>query len=50
MNLTPFMLCRASFAFDLAELRNSVNRTFERRDTPITEDVPTGFSRLYGEE
>jgi len=50
MNLSTFMLCLLSFAFDLAELRNSVSRTFERRETPIPEDVPTGLSRLYGEE
>ena len=39
-----------TFAFDLSELRNSVNRTFERRKTPIPENVPTGLSRQYREE
>jgi hypothetical protein len=43
------MLCLSSSAFDLAELRSSVKRTFWRRDTPIPENVPSGLSRQYGE-
>ena len=39
-----------TFTFELTELRNSVKRTFERRDTPIPKDVPVGLSAVYGEE
>jgi predicted nucleotidyltransferase component of viral defense system len=39
-----------TFEFDGAELSVAVQRTFERRDTPMPTDVPTGLTRLYAEE
>ena len=39
-----------TFEFHGAELSVAVQRTFERRDTPMPTDVPTGLTRLYAEE
>lgn len=39
-----------TFEFDGTELSAAVQRTFERRETPMLADVPTGLTRLYAEQ
>ncbi|PSH05210.1 MAG: nucleotidyl transferase AbiEii/AbiGii toxin family protein [Acidobacteria bacterium] len=43
-------LISRTFEFDGAELSAAVQRTFERRETPMHADVPTGLTRLYAEQ
>jgi predicted nucleotidyltransferase component of viral defense system len=44
-----WLICR-TFDLDGAILSGAVQRTFERRETPMPADVPTGLTRLYAEE
>lgn len=43
-------LISRTFEFDGTELSAAVQRTFERRETPMPTDVPTGLTRLYAEQ
>ena len=43
-------LISRTFALDGAVLSTAVHRTFERRDTPLPTEVPTGLTRLYAEQ
>lgn len=43
-------LISQTFELDGATLSAAVQRTFERRQTPMPTDVPTGLTRLYAEE
>jgi predicted nucleotidyltransferase component of viral defense system len=43
-------LIAQTFEFDGATLSAAVQRTFERRQTPMPTDVPAGLTRLYAEE
>jgi len=43
-------LISRTFAFDGTTLYAAVQRTFDRRETPIPEDVPTGLTGSYAEE
>jgi predicted nucleotidyltransferase component of viral defense system len=43
-------LISSTFEFNGAELCAAVQRTFERRETPMPTDVPTGLTRLYAEQ
>jgi predicted nucleotidyltransferase component of viral defense system len=43
-------LISRTFELDGAALSAAVRRTFERRDTPMPTDVPTGLTGLYAEE
>jgi predicted nucleotidyltransferase component of viral defense system len=43
-------LISRSFELDGAAMSTAVQRTFERRETPMPTDVPTGLTRLYAEE
>src|SRR5580698_1148687 len=43
-------LISQTFELDGATLSTAVQRTFERRQTPMPTDVPTGLTRLYAEE
>ena len=42
-------LISRTFESNGAELSAAVQRTFERRETPMPADVPTGLTRLYAE-
>lgn len=43
-------LISQTFELDGATLSAAVQRTFERRQTPMPTDVPSGLTRLYAEE
>lgn len=43
-------LTSRTFDFDGAGISAAVQRTFERRETPMPTDVPTGLTRLYAEQ
>jgi hypothetical protein len=43
-------LISQTFELDGVTLSAAVQRTFERRQTPMPTDVPTGLTRLYAEE
>lgn len=43
-------LISSTFELDGAELSAAVQRTFERRETPMPADVPIGLTRFYAEE
>jgi len=43
-------LISQTFELDGATLSAAVQPTFERRQTPMPTDVPTGLTRLYSEE
>ena len=43
-------LISRTLAFDRASLFEAVQRTFERRDTPIPIDLPTGLTDQYAEQ
>jgi predicted nucleotidyltransferase component of viral defense system len=43
-------LISRTFEFDGRTLSAAVQRTFERRDTPMPTDVPTGLTRLFAEQ
>jgi hypothetical protein len=44
-----WLICR-TFELDGAVLSRAVHRTFERRETPMPTETPTGLTRLYAEE
>jgi hypothetical protein len=43
-------LISRTFDFDRAVLSTAVQRTFERRETPIPTDLPTGLTNEYAEQ
>jgi predicted nucleotidyltransferase component of viral defense system len=43
-------LISRTFEFDRAALSTAVQRTFERRETPMPTDVPTGLTDQYAEQ
>jgi predicted nucleotidyltransferase component of viral defense system len=43
-------LISRTFEFDGQALSTAIQRTFERRETPMPTDVPTGLTRLYAEQ
>jgi predicted nucleotidyltransferase component of viral defense system len=43
-------LISRTFEFDRAALSTAVQRTFERRETPMPTDIPTGLSNQYAEQ
>jgi hypothetical protein len=43
-------LISRTFAFDRASLFAAVQRTFERRNTPLPTDTPTGLTDQYAEQ